>query len=344
MTRMTVSTTRPHPAAWLRSTPKGLSCPPGAFHIDPVRPVERAVITHGHSDHARPGHAAVLATPETIAIMQARHGSEFATRYQPLAYGEAIGIGEVTVSVAPAGHVLGSAQVVLEHAGARVVVSGDYKRRPDLTCAPFEPVPCDVFVTEATFGLPVFRHPDDTHEIERLLHSLTVFPERAHLVGTYALGKCQRVIALLRQAGYDRPLYLHGALLGLCALYERLGVPLGPLVHVTGANKAELRGQIVLAPPSASADRWSRALPDPLVAMASGWMRIKQRAKAGGIELPLVISDHADWDELDRTVDEVGAPEVWITHGREEALLYHFGKKGYRARALALAGFEEEGQ
>lgn len=344
MTVMTDSIAPRPPASWLRIGPAGLHCPPGGFHIDPVGPVERAVITHGHSDHARPGHGAVLATPETIAIMKARHGSDSPTRYQPLRHGETVRLGEVEVRLAPAGHVLGSAQVVLEHGGARIVVSGDYKRRPDPTCQPFEPVPCDVFVTEATFALPVFRHPDDRREIERLLHSLAVFPERAHLVGTYALGKCQRVIALLRQAGYDRPIYMHGALIGLSELYERLGVRLGPLIHVTGANKSELKGQIVLAPPAASADRWSRALPDPVVAMASGWMRIKQRAKAGGIELPLVISDHADWDELDRTVDEVGAPEVWITHGREEALIHHLGTKGYRARALALAGFEEEGQ
>jgi putative mRNA 3-end processing factor len=344
MSAMTNPDLSNHPAEWLKIAAEGLCCAPGGFHIDPVQPVERAVITHGHSDHARAGHAAVLATPETMAIMQARYGPDQPTRYQSLAYNEPIRLGEVTLTLVPAGHVLGSAQVVLEHAGARVVISGDYKRRPDPTCPPFEPVPCDVFITEATFGLPVFRHPDDGHEIQRLLHSLSIFPERAHLVGVYALGKCQRVIALLRQAGYDRPLYMHGALLGLCELYERFGVPLGPLIHVTGENKAALKGQIVLGPPSAPADRWSRALPDPVSAMASGWMRIKQRAKAGGIELPLVISDHADWDELNRTIDEVGAPEVWITHGREEALMHHLGLKGYRARALALTGFEEEGQ
>ena len=345
MTGMALSTGTRSPADWLRIGPAGLCCAPGDFHIDPIGPVERAVITHGHSDHARPGHGAVLATPETIAIMQARYGAEAgATRFQPLAYGERVQLGDVAVTLVPAGHVLGSAQVLLEHGGARVMISGDYKRRADPTCPPFEPVACDVFVTEATFALPVFRHPDDRHEIARLLHSLAIFPDRAHLVGAYALGKCQRVISLLRRAGYDRPIYMHGALLGLCALYERHGVQLGPLIHVTGENKAALKGQIVLAPPSASADRWSRALPDPVVAMASGWMRIKQRAKAAGIELPLVISDHADWDELDRTVDEVGAPEVWITHGREEALVHHLSTKGYRARALALTGFEEEGQ
>jgi putative mRNA 3-end processing factor len=342
MKDMTLATGPRSPQTWLKVAGEGLSCDPGGFHVDPPRPVERAVITHGHSDHARPGHGAVLATRETIAIMQARY-AQGATRFEPLDYHRPVRIGEVTVTLVPAGHILGSAQVVLEHGGSRVVISGDYKRRPDPTCPPFEPVACDVFITEATFGLPVFRHPADGNEIARLLHSLAIFPDRAHLVGVYALGKCQRVIALLRRAGYDRPIYLHGALLILCALYEAQGVPLGPLLHVTGTNKSALKGQIVLAPPSAAADRWSRALPDPVVAMASGWMRVKQRARQSGVELPLVISDHADWDELDRTVTEVGAPEVWVTHGREEALLHHLATRGVRARALALSGFEEEG-
>jgi putative mRNA 3-end processing factor len=242
----------------------------------------------------------------------------------------------------PAGHVLGSAQIVLDYRGSRVVVSGDYKRRPDPTCAPFEPVRCDLFITEATFGLPVFRHPPDADEIRRLLHSLALFPKRAHLVGVYALGKCQRVLALLRRAGYEAPVYLHGALLGLCDLYERFGVALGPLLPVAGTAREALEGRIVLAPPAALADRWSRRLPDPLVALASGWMRIRQRAKVRGIELPLVISDHADWDELTATIDEVAAPMVWVTHGREEALVHYAAKQGREARALALTGFEED--
>src|SRR5262245_29041033 len=164
MTSMSNPNPPRHPAEWLKITPEGLFCAPGGFHIDPVRPVERAVVTHGHSDHARAGHGAVLATPETVAIMQARYGGAQSTRFQPLRYGEPVRVGDVTLALAPAGHVLGSAQVILEHAGARVVVSGDYKRRPDLTCSPFEPVSCDVFVTEATFGLPVFRHPNDSQE------------------------------------------------------------------------------------------------------------------------------------------------------------------------------------
>ncbi len=261
---------------------------------------------------------------------------------QPLSYGETLLAGDVTVRLVPAGHVLGSAQIVLEYGGTRVVVSGDYKRRPDPTCAPFEPCTCDVFITEATFGLPVFRHPPDSQEIDKLLHSLALFPERCHLVGVYALGKCQRVLALLRRAGYQEPVYLHGALCGLTELYESLGVQLGPVLPATGIGRDALKGRIVLAPPGATADLWSRRLPDPLVAMASGWMRVRQRAKARGVELPLVISDHADWDELTATLDEVAAGEIWVTHGREEALVHYATQKGYRARALALAGFEED--
>ena len=322
--------------------PEGLFVVPGGFHVDPMRPVPRALVTHGHSDHARPNNAAVLATPETLAIMRARYGDAAGGTLQPASWGEPMRIGEVDVTFVPAGHVLGSAQIVLEHAGSRVVLSGDYKRRPDPTCRPFQPVLCDVFVTEATFGLPVFRHPPDSGEIARLLHSIAVFPERAHVVGVYSLGKAQRVICLLRQAGWDRPIYIHGALQALCELYESLGVPLGPLLPATGASKAELAGQVVLAPPSAIADRWSRRLPDPVVAAASGWMRVRQRARQGGVELPLVISDHADWDELLATIDEVEACEVWVTHGREEALIHQLRSTGRAARALALIGFEED--
>lgn len=332
----------PRPETWIKPTPAGLYCEPGDFYIDPPRPAARAVITHGHGDHARSGNERVLATPGTIAIMRLRYGELAGASLQPLDYGEALAIGGVTVCLTPAGHVLGSAQIVLDYRGSRVVVSGDYKRRPDPTCAPFEPRNCDVFITEATFGLPVFRHPPDGQEIDKLLHSLKLFPERCHLVGVYALGKCQRVLALLRRAGYEEPVFLHGALIGLTELYERLGVPLGPVLPCSGVARDDLKGRIVLAPPGAAADRWSRRLPDPLVAMASGWMRVRQRAKARGVELPLVISDHADWDELTATIDEVAAAEVWVTHGREEALVYAAAKKGYHARALALTGFEED--
>jgi putative mRNA 3-end processing factor len=332
----------PHPESWIRTVPGGLYCEPGDFFIDPTRPADRAVITHGHGDHARPGNARVLATPETIAIMRARYGELAGGSLQESGYGEPVTLDGVSVTLVPAGHVLGSAQVVLDYRGSRVVVSGDYKRRRDPTCAPFEPQNCDVFITEATFGLPVFRHPPDSHEIGRLLHSLRLFPERCHVVGVYALGKCQRVIGLLREARYDEPIYIHGALAALCELYESFGVALGPLLPATGASKAELAGKIVLAPPAAIADRWSRRLPDPVSAMASGWMRVKQRAKARGVELPLVISDHADWDELTGTLHDTQAPEIWVTHGNEEALVHYATKAGLKARALALVGYEDE--
>jgi len=330
------------PETWIKATPAGLYCEPGDFHIDPLVPVPRALITHGHGDHARPGNERVLATPGTIAIMRLRYAELAGGSLQPLDYGETITSGDVTVRLVPAGHVLGSAQVVLDYHGTRAVVSGDYKRRPDPTCEPFEPCNCDLFITEATFGLPVFRHPPDRIEIDKLLHSLSLFRERCHVVGVYALGKCQRVLALLRRAGYDEPVYLHGALIGLTELYENLGVSLGPVLPWTDAPREALKGRIVLAPPAATTDRWSRRLPDPLVAIASGWMRVRQRAKARGVELPLVISDHADWDELTATIDEVAAEEVWVTHGREEALVYYTTRKGYRARSLALTGFEED--
>ncbi len=328
------------PESWLVNTPEGLYCVPGGFHVDPVRPVARAVVSHGHSDHARGGHGKVLATAPTLAIMAERGAAAAAT--QALPYGEPLRVGDAVVTLAPAGHVLGSAQVVIEHDGCRVVFSGDYKRRPDPTCVPFEPVPCDVFITEATFALPVFRHPDDGDEIARLLHSVSVFPERCHLVGVYSLGKCQRLIALLRRAGWRAPIHIHGGLAAMCALYERFGVALGELRDVMGATKDEMRGGIVLAPPSCLGDRWARRLPDPVPCLASGWMRVRARARQRGAALPLVISDHADWDELCRTLDDVGAPRVWVTHGREEALVHFARTRGIEARALFLHGYDED--
>jgi putative mRNA 3-end processing factor len=330
------------PETLLCPRPGGLYCPPGDFYVDPVRPVDRAVITHGHADHARAGHGAVLATPQTIAIMAARYGEDFTAVRQPVAYGETVEHNGVAITLVPAGHVLGSAQAVMRWNGMTIVVSGDYKRRPDPTCAMFEPVPCDVFVTEATFGLPPFIHPPAHDEIARLLKSVDQFPERAHLVGAYALGKAQRIICLLRAAGFDRTLFVHGAMERLNALYQDFGVDLGPLAPATGGAKADFAGQIIVCPPSALADRWSRRFPDPVSAFASGWMRVRARARQRGVELPLVISDHADWNELTETLTEISPGEVWITHGREEALLRWCELKGQPARALRLVGYDDD--
>jgi putative mRNA 3-end processing factor len=325
--------------SWIEPFPEGIYVRPADAWIDPSGAKPRALVTHGHADHACGGHGAVYATPETLAIMGCRYGEQFG---HPVGYGECIRLGEVEISFVPAGHVLGSAQIVLEHGGERVVVSGDYKRRPDPTCAPFQPVPCDIFITEATFGLPVFRHPATTDEVDKLLARLADNPDRCVLVGAYALGKAQRLIAEIRARGYHEPIYIHGALQRLCDLYVELGVPLGDLRPATGAKKDELKGRIVLAPPGALNDRWSRRLPDPITAMASGWMRVRQRARQRLVEMPLIISDHADWDELTTTIQEIAPREVWITHGREEALMHWCMTRQIKARELNLVGYEDE--
>lgn len=324
-------------------TPAGLYCPAGDFHVDPMGKVARAVITHGHADHARAGHGAVLATAETLGVMAVRYGQRFAATRQALAYGEAITIGAARVRLAPAGHILGSAQVVIETRGLRAVVSGDYKRRADPTCPAFEPVPCDLFVTEATFAVPVYRHPPAEAEVARLLHSLALFPTRAHFIGVYSLGKAQRLIALLRRAGHDAPIHIHRSLEGLCALYETFGVPLGRLEPLGAAPPQGLGGAIILGPPGLMADPWLAGLADPVRAFASGWMRLRHRARAQGVELPLIVSDHADWDELVETLDEVRPGAVWITHGPPEALMRAAEMIGVSARPLRLAGYGDEG-
>lgn len=332
------------PTTLLHPTPQGLHCPLGGFHVDPVRPVARALVTHGHADHARAGHGSVLATRETLDIMALRCGPGHAGSTEEAVPGEMRRIGDARVSFHPAGHVLGSAQIAVEADGTRIVASGDYKRGSDPTCADFEPVPCDVFITEATFALPVFRHPDPRGEIARLLASLDQFPDRAHLVGVYALGKAQRVIRLLRDAGYERPIYIHGALAPLCAYYAGRGIDLGVLESATVARgrKGDFAGAVVLGPPSAFAGPWARRFPDPLIAFASGWMQVRARAKQRGVELPLVISDHVDWTELTDTIREIAPGEVWITHGREEALMRWCVLEGIRARPLHLVGYEDE--
>jgi len=329
------------PEDLLVPTPAGLCCKRGGFHMAPTRPVDKAVITHGHSDHARAGHGAVLATAETLDLMRLRYGDNFAGATQAIRYGETVALGGARITFHPAGHVLGSAQVKVEANGLRMVASGDYKDVADPTCAPFELVPCDVFVTEATFALPVFRHGDPDGEIAKLLHSVALFPERAHLIGAYTLGKAQRVIALLRKAGYDKAIWLHGAMEKITRYYAQR-MDLGELRLVSAAKKAELAGAIALCPPSALQEVWSRRFPDPVTSFASGWMRVRARARQRGIALPLVISDHADWDGLTETIAATGASEVWVTHGQEDALVHFSIQRGLVARPLDIVGYGDE--
>jgi putative mRNA 3-end processing factor len=332
-----------HPEHWIETRPQGLFCKALDAYIDPLMPVQRAIITHGHADHARPGHQEVFATPQTMAIMRIRYGEDHAKQQHELDYHHSKTLNQGEFKFVPAGHILGSAQVVIEHQGQRLVISGDYKRSYDPTCTEFEVTPCDVFITEATFGLPVFKHPPINDEVNKLLQSLMLFPNRCHLVGVYALGKCQRVIIALRELGYQKAIYVHGALINLCNLYQSYGVDLGELIPVSEVSDLKsLAGEIVLAPPSALSDRWSRKLPEVMTAMASGWMQIRARSKQRRAELPIIISDHCDWPELLQTISQVNPSEVWVTHGREEALVHQAQSMGYKAKALSLVGYEEE--
>jgi putative mRNA 3-end processing factor len=334
--------------SWLKISKPGLYVPPAYAHIDPVRAVDTAIITHGHADHARAGHGHVIATPETLAIMSARYGANFAAQQTALPYNQQLMLGDVNVKLIPAGHVLGSAQIVLEYANTKIIAAGDYKRRSDPTCRPFQVEHCDVFITEATFGLPVFAHPEPETQIKKLLEVQHLFPERSIIIGAYSLGKAQRLIALLREAGYDETIFIHGAMKKLCELYISFGIELGSL-QTTPIGKIDnqqisLAGKFILAPPSAMGTKWAQRLSDPLVVSASGWMQVRQRAKQGGVELPLVISDHADWNDILRTIKEVNASEIWVTHGREDALIHACSQMGLSAKALLLIGYEDESE
>lgn len=332
------------PEQLLHPTPQGLYCPPGDFYIDPVRKVDRAVITHGHADHARAGHGAVLATQETLDLMAVRYGKNFARDQQAAGLGETTTINGVSVRLIPAGHVLGSAQVVVEHQGLKMICTGDFKRRPDPTCAPFELERCHVFITEATFALPVFTHPDDRDEIAKLMQSMRDFPGRAHFVSAYSLGKAQRIIALVREAGYQRPILIHKALKDINTVYDRHGVDLGPTELLTDTSHTDenLQGRLMIGPPQTLTQKVEKRLGDPVIGFASGWMRVRARAKASGVELPLVISDHADWTELTDTASDVDPEELWVTHGRADALVRWAELAGRKAKPLNLVGYEDE--
>jgi len=311
-------------------------------YIDPSKPVENAIITHGHADHAKPGHKNVLATKETINIMKIRYGENCAQNFQELKLNKSLKIDDVEITFYPAGHILGSVQVLAEYKGEKINFTGDYKTKNDKTCENFEPVRCHTLVTEATFGLPVFQHPNEHNEIKKLLRSLELFPNRPHIVGVYALGKAQRIIGLLRQQKYDKEVFIHGALEKLCNYYVEEKIFLGKLLKTNLKDKKEYQGQIILAPPSAIKNVWSRKFEDPIICQASGWMSIKQRAKQSLVELPLIISDHADWNELTQYIKLTGAENVYVTHGREEAIVHWCKMNQINGLALSLSGREDE--
>jgi putative mRNA 3-end processing factor len=319
--------------------PEGLYCPAGDFHIDPWRPVPRAVLTHAHADHARSGHASYLATAISEGVLRARLGDDITL--QGVAYGEAVSINGVRVSLHPAGHVLGSAQVRIESGGRVWVVSGDYfvsgvEGDANTTCAPFEPVRCDAFITESTFGLPIYRWRAQA-AVQREINAwwqANADAGRASLLMGYAFGKSQRLLAALDPS--IGPIAAHGAVENLNVAYRAAGVALPPTRRVDQLSRAELRRAIVLAPPSVHNSAWARRLgADASDAFASGWMRLRGARRRRGVDRGFVLSDHADWPGLQRAIRASGAERVIVTHGYEAVMVRWLTSMGLQAQAFA---------
>ncbi|MDN3919170.1 ligase-associated DNA damage response exonuclease [Roseateles violae] len=328
--------------------PQGLFCEPGGFYIDPWLPVERALITHAHGDHCRPGHGAYLAQRDALGLMRARLGDE--ALLEGIAYGESRRIGEVTVSLHPAGHVLGSAQIRIEQRGEVWVVAGDYfvsgAGDSNPTCAPFEPVRCEVFISESTFGLPIYRWAPQAEVLEemRAWWAGCAAEGRHALLMGYSLGKAQRLLAGLATPDAPGPVLVHPAVARLNAAYREAGVALPAAETVTPETKFKaLRGALVIAPPAVQDSRWARALGPHSDAFASGWMRLRGARRRRSVDRGFVFSDHADWPGLLAAIAASGARRVIVTHGDEDALVRYLGERGLAAEALATE-FGDEAQ
>lgn len=316
----------------LRLTENGLYCPAGDFHIDPWGPVSRAVITHAHSDHARPGSERYWTAAPGERLLRARLGSEAAI--EATGYGEARSLNGVRVSLHPAGHVLGSAQVRLEHGGEVWVVSGDYKLEPDPTCAAFEPLRCHTFVTESTFGLPIYRWRPPAETVERIQAWWLDNQERgkASLLFAYSLGKAQRVLASLDAS--IGPIYTHGAVESVNQIYRAGGAALPETILATEAREKNWSRALILAPPLANGTPWTRRFGRISTAFASGWMRIRGARRRRSLDRGFVLSDHADWPGLLRAIEATGASSVWVTHGYRQPLVRWLTGHGVAAQAV----------
>ncbi len=317
-------------------TPRGLYCPPGDFYIDPVQPVQTAVVTHGHGDHLRPGHARYILARPGLAIARTRLAGQ--PQIAPLDYGARFTLGATSLSLHPAGHILGSAQIRIEHEGRVWVVSGDYKRQPDPTCAPFEPLACDVFVTESTFALPIYRWPSTTAVIEQILTWWRSNREHglASVLFCYSLGKAQRLLAELAAFTSD-PVHVHSAMSELIEAYRAAGVSMPPTPPATEERKKEYRGALVLAPPNAAGTSWIRRVGAHSSGFCSGWMRLRGERRRRGYHRGFVISDHADWPALITTCRETNARRVLTMHGYTDALARYLTEQGIQARPLPRA-------
>jgi len=324
----------------LTETSSGLWCAAGRFHIDPWEPVERAVITHAHGDHARPGSASYLCASPSEPLLRRRFGAECLIESIP--YGHELTIGDVRLSFHPAVHVLGSAQIRIESKEAVWVVAGDYKRAADPTCAPFETVPCDVFVTESTFGLPIYRWDSTETVIDDLAGWWRANREaaRTSVLFCYTIGKAQRVLAELMRVT-DRPVYVHGMMLGMIESYRQSGVamlPVAPVIERAGRKPAQtFAGELVLAPLSARGTPWMRRLGEISDAFASGLMRVRGVRRQRGYDRGFVLSDHADWPALLQTIEETGAERVLATHGHAEPLARYLRERGFDSGVIRTA-------
>jgi putative mRNA 3-end processing factor len=321
--------------------PEGLYCESGGFFIDPWRPVDTALITHAHSDHARSGSSHYLATHISEGILRKRLGDSVSMR--GVEYGEKIKLGETWVSFHPAGHVLGSAQIRVEHRDEIWVISGDYKRCADPTCTPFEVVPCNTFITEATFGLPIYRWDAGEVTCQKIYEWWQNDPERPSILFCYAFGKAQRVLSELRQL-CDRPVYLHGAVHVLTEIYRQVGVPMVETIPASEMPRSyRFKGDLILAPPSGHRSSWMRRFHQPQTAFASGWMAVRGARRRRGYERGFVLSDHADWQGLVNTVLQTGAQTVYVTHGQSDVLSRYL-REVHGLNALPLKTlFEGEG-
>jgi putative mRNA 3-end processing factor len=318
----------------LELTPSGLYCPEGDFFIDPWQPVPRAVITHAHGDHARPGSGRYATAACGADLLRLRLGDDAPIDAWP--YGEPVQLGSVRVSLHPAGHVLGSAQVRLERGGEVWVVSGDYKTAADITCQPLEPLRCHTFVTESTFGLPIFHWRAEEQIIRDLHEWWTRNQERSRtsVVFAYSLGKAQRLLTRLDPAA--GPILVHGAVLRYLPAYERRGVRFPPLEHASPDNRRQTRGRaLVVAPPSAAGTPWLRSMGEVSTAIASGWMQIRGVRRRRSVDRGFVLSDHADWPGLLATIEATGASSVWVTHGFTQPMAHWLREHGIDATPLA---------
>jgi putative mRNA 3-end processing factor len=323
-------------------TDTGLYCPAGDFYIDPWRPVARAILTHAHGDHARAGSDHYTAAAPGVGILRHRLGSS--ANVEPVDYGASFTRGDAKISLHPAGHILGSAQVRIEVDGEVWVVTGDYKRAADPTCAAFEPVECDVLVSEATFALPCYRWPETHVVIDDLFRwwQSNAARGQASVVCCYALGKAQRVLAELTSFT-EQPVYAHGAMLPLIGEYRKAGVQMLPTLAVPRERGVDYSGALVIAPPSASGSPWMRRFGDASTAFCSGWMRVRGARRRRGYDRGFVLSDHADWPALLATIDDSRASRVLLTHGYSDALVRFLSERGMNAAALETAyGAEED--